>query len=122
MKIDTTNTLTESQINDWKKQYKKILQRDNSLKKIYKSIVGEEVIIWRKLKRSEYIDIMTNSSFKDDDSNKSPYLRQDAIVKMCCLYPSNIDEIIEENGALSTYISDEIMLKSGFEITATTEM
>ena len=36
MKIDTTNTLTESQINDWKKQYKKI----------YKSIVGEEVIIW----------------------------------------------------------------------------
>lgn len=41
MKIDTTNTLTESQINDWKKQYKKI----------YKSIVGEEVIIWRKLKR-----------------------------------------------------------------------
>ena len=87
MKIDTTNTLTESQINDWKKQYKKI----------YKSIVGEEVIIWRKLKRSEYIDIMTNSSFKDDDSNKSPYLRQDAIVKMCCLYPSNMDEIIEEN-------------------------
>ena len=112
MKIDTTNTLTESQINDWKKQYKKI----------YKSIVGEEVIRWRKLKRSEYIDIMTNSSFKDDDSNKSPYLRQDAIVKMCCLYPSNMDEIIEENGALSTYISDEIMLKSGFEITATTEM
>lgn len=38
MKIETT-ALTETQINDWKKQYGKI----------YKSIVGDEVVIFRKL-------------------------------------------------------------------------
>ena len=106
------NTLTEEQIQDWKKEYGKV----------YKSIISEEAIIWRKLKRSEYIKIMTTIGETDEDNAKKVYMRQDEIVKICTLYPNNISEIIEENGALSTCIADQVMLKSGFDIDSTVEM
>lgn len=108
MKTETT-ALTEAQINDWKKQYGKI----------YKSIVGDEVVIFRKIKRSEYMQVMTDI---DNEDPMKIFLRQDMITKMTTLYPNNIDQLIEENGALSTVISNEVLGKSGFDLLSTTQL
>lgn len=108
MKIETT-ALTETQINDWKKQYGKI----------YKSIVGDEVVIFRKIKRNEYMQAMTDI---DSEDPMKVFLRQDMITKMTTLYPNNIDQLIEENGALSTVISNEVLGKSGFDLLSTTQL
>ena len=108
MKTETI-ALTETQINDWKKQYGKI----------YKSIVGDEVVIFRKIKRSEYMQAMTDI---DNEDPMKVFLRQDMITKMTTLYPNNIDQLIEENGALSTVISNEVLGKSGFDLLSTTQL
>ncbi|MGO5439292.1 hypothetical protein ACTQX2_00235 [Megamonas funiformis] len=108
MKTETT-ALTETQINDWKKQYGKI----------YKSIVGDEVVIFRKIKRNEYMQAMTDI---DNEDPMKVFLRQDMITKMTTLYPNNIDQLIEENGALSTVISNEVLGKSGFDLLSTTQL
>lgn len=108
MKTETT-ALTETQISDWKKQYGKI----------YKSIVGDEVVIFRKIKRSEYMQAMTDI---DNEDPMKVFLRQDMITKMTTLYPNNIDQLIEENGALSTVISNEVLGKSGFDLLSTTQL
>lgn len=108
MKTETT-ALTETQINDWKKQYGKI----------YKSIVGDEVVIFRKIKRNEYMQAMTDI---DSEDPMKVFLRQDMITKMTTLYPNNIDQLIEENGALSTVISNEVLGKSGFNLLSTTQL
>lgn len=108
MKTETT-ALTEAQINDWKKQYGKI----------YKSIVGDEVVIFRKIKRNEYMQAMTDI---DSENPMKVFLRQDMITKMTTLYPNNIDQLIEENGALSTVISNEVLGKSGFDLLSTTQL
>ena len=108
MKTETT-ALTEAQINDWKKQYGKI----------YKSIVGDEVVIFRKIKRSEYMQAMTDI---DSEDPMKVFLRQDMITKMTTLYPNNIDQLIEENGARSTVISNEVLGKSGFDLLSTTQL
>lgn len=111
--MKTENTLTETQINNWKKEYGKI----------YKTIIGEDVIIWRKLKRSEYVNIMLDESTDENtDVREKVFLRQDQITKIATLYPNNIEDLINESGALATCMSDQIMLKSGFEITSTVEM
>ena len=108
MKTETT-ALTEAQINDWKKQYGKI----------YKSIVGDEVVIFRKIKRSEYMQVMTDI---DSEDPMKIFLRQDMITKMTTLYPNNIEQLIEENGALSTVVSNEVLGKSGFDLLSTTQL
>ena len=108
MKTETT-ALTETQINDWKKQYGKI----------YKSIVGDEVVIFRKIKRNEYMQAMTDI---DNEDPMKVFLRQDMITKMTTLYPNNIDQLIEENGALSTVISNEVLGKSGFDLLSTAQL
>lgn len=108
MKTDN-NVLTEAQINDWKKQYGKI----------YKSLIGDLVIIFRKIKRNEYMKVMTDI---DNDDPMKLFLRQDMITKMTTLYPENVEQLIEENGAISTVIANEVLGKSGFDILSTTEL
>ena len=108
--MKTENTaLTEAQINDWKKQYGKI----------YKSIVGDEIVIFRKIKRSEYMQVMTDI---DSEDPMKIFLRQDMITKMTTLYPNNIEQLIEENGTLSTVVSGEVLGKSGFDLLSTTQL
>ena len=104
--------LTQEQIDTWKKQFGSV----------YKTIVSGEPIIWRKLKRGEYVKVMTKESLKKGSQDARVYARQDEITKICTLYPENIDKMIEENGALSSVISDEIMFRSGFAAEATTEL
>ena len=101
--------------------------------RVYKTIIADEVIIWRLLKRSEFKDIMNqvvyvqnevideegNAKMVDVIDEDATYdLRQEAIAKAVILYPSGI---VENMAAVADIISTECMLKSGFGETPVTE-
>ena len=74
-------------------------------------------IIWRKLKRSEYKEIM---STKFDDNDDIQYFeRQDAMAKKVILYPENVDRLLEDYAGVSDIIATETMIKTGFGIANT---
>ena len=79
-------------------------------------IAGIE-IIWRKLKRSEYKEIMSK---KYDDNDDIQYFeRQDAMAKKVILYPENVDRLLEDYAGVSDIIATETMIKTGFGIAIT---
>ena len=101
--------LNAGMIEEWRDTYKHI----------FKTTVGEHTFVWHKLRRREYVDIMTIQS---DNPASKVFDRQDAICETCVLFPENIEEIIEENGGLAGTIADEILLRSGFDISDTEEI
>ena len=101
--------LNAGMIEEWKDTYKHI----------FKTTVGEHTFVWHKLRRREYVDIMTIQS---DNPASKVFDRQDAICETCVLFPENIEEIIEENGGLAGTIADEVLLRSGFDISDTEEI
>ena len=102
--------------------------------KVYKTIIADEAIVWRKLKRSEYKEIMNLVIYEeiekvDEDGNKfidevedpdGTYdARQEAIAELVILYPNK--NIVEDMAAVADIISTECMIKSGFGETPVTE-
>lgn len=106
VKQDLASAKTDSlqnQIETWKIKYKKI----------YKNrIDSDNFVIWHSINRGEYKEIFSNadSSFLE---------KQEQIVKTVCLYPNNIDELIEERAGLANMLSEEILAYSGFAISET---
>lgn len=112
--------------------------------KVYKTIIADENIIWRKLRRSEYKEVMNIFVMKevhklddngellvdeegnyimgeviDDDATYDA--RQEAIANFVILYPTN-NNIVEDMAAVAEIIATECMIKSGFgEAPVTTE-
>ncbi len=101
--------------------------------RVYKTVIADEVIIWRLLKRSEFKEVMnqvvyTQSEVVDEQGNVSMIdvidedatydLRQEAIAKAVIIYPTGI---VENMAAVADIISTECMLKSGFGETPITE-
>lgn len=103
--------------------------------KVYKTVIADEPIIWRKLKRGEYKEIMNIVLYKeapklDDDGNEvldelgnvimeqvfddeATYdVRQEEIAKAVILFPNK--DIVEDMAAVADIISTECMIKSGF--------
>ena len=103
------DTITQEMIDNWKKEYGHI----------FKTSLSSESYIFRPLKRSEYVDVMTTQY--DDDKVKI-FKRQDEIVKKAVLWPENIDEIVETIGGVATTLADSILEKSGFDISQTEEL
>lgn len=101
--------VTAAQIETWKDKYRHI----------YKTTIGDISVIWRKLRRKEYVETMVE---KVDSQDTKIFDRQDEICRLCVLFPENINEIIEENGGISGAIADEILLKSGFDVSETEEL
>ena len=102
--------------------------------KVYKTIISDETIIWRKLKRGEYKDIMNLVVYKDEEKldeegnqiieqvfdDEATYdLRQEEIAKAVILFPGK--DIVEDMAAVADIISTECMIKSGFGETPKTE-
>lgn len=110
MKEEKTE-LTQEQIDAWKKEYGAI----------YRTNISGVPYIWRKLRRIDYVYVMAQKT-EEKSQDARVYARQDEITKLCVLYPDNIAELVEQNGALSTVISDEIMLRSGFAAEETEEL
>jgi adenine specific DNA methylase Mod len=101
--------------------------------RVYKTILADEVIIWRMLKRSEFKEVMNMAVYKDEiriDENGEKYteqiidedatydLRQEEIAKAVIIYPVGI---VEQMAAVADIISTECMLKSGFGETPQTK-
>lgn len=95
----------EQQIKEWKEQFGEI----------YKSEIGEHTVYWKKVKRKEYVQLMT----QEEKIGQSMYDTEEEIVKLCVLYPDNVEEIIDEDGGFATALSDHIMQRSGFTIKTT---
>ena len=110
--------------------------------KVYRTYLADETIIWRKLKRSEYKEIMDiivvkqvakldengnplldeqgNSIMEEVDDFDATYdLRQELIAKAVILYPDA--SIVDEMAACADVISTECMIKSGFGESPITE-
>ena len=101
--------------------------------RVYKTILADEVIVWRLLKRSEFKEIMNMVIYNDEvvvDENgnevvnqvineEATYdMRQEEIAKAVIIYPQGI---VEQMAAVADIISTECMLKSGFGETPVTE-
>jgi hypothetical protein len=117
-------------------QIQKVIEKGKKqFKKVYRTYIADETIIWRKLKRSEYKDIMDVIVVKDvpkldengnplldeegnnimesvDDMDATYDLRQELIAKTVILYPGA--EIVDDLAACADIISTECMIKSGF--------
>ena len=96
--------------------------------KVYKTILADEAIVWRKLKRSEYKEVMNMFVYEDvkvvdEEGNESVSqridedatfdMRQEEIAKRVILYPV-ASKIVEDMAAVADIISTECMIKSGF--------
>ena len=102
--------------------------------KVYKTTIADEDIVWRKLKRGEYKEIMGLVVYKDEekldeegnqiieqvfDEEATYDLRQEEIAKAVILYPNS--SIVDEMAAVAYVISTECMIKSGFGAAPETE-
>lgn len=101
--------------------------------RVYKTIIADEVIIWRLLKRSEFKNVMNQTVYKEEivedengnqvvkqveDEEATYDLRQEEIAKAVIIYPQGI---VESMAAVADIISTECMMKSGFGETPKTE-
>lgn len=98
----------EAYLDTWKAQYKRI----------FKNEIDGEVIIWRRLKRGEYKEILKADTGEEDKI----LTKQELMVKASVLYPFDIESLIDENAGLATVLSEEILAKSGFAISYTEEI
>ena len=103
--------ITPEMIEAWKKEYGKI----------FKSVIDGEDYIWRKLKRREYVEVMSDVE-EDEDMNEKIYKRQEKIAKTITIYPENASEIIDNEAGIATSIADEALVRSGFNVSKTEEL
>lgn len=96
-------------IEKWKQEHKRIFKND----------IDGETIIWRRLKRGEYKNILKEV---EEDNNSQILTKQEKMVVAAMLYPFNAEELIEENAGLATVLSEEILARSGFAISYTEEL
>lgn len=93
--------------------------------KIYKTTIDNQAFVWRRIKRSEYVEAMTSFETKaetESEKNLRIYMRQERIAKSITVWPPNAEKLIEEYAGYATAIADEGILKSGFDIPETEEL
>lgn len=104
--------------------YDLIAQLKKKYKKIWKTtLVDGTEIVWRRLNRKEYKQIMKDY---EDIENRGERLmeREDAVCRAAVLFPRGeaLEEIIEYMAGASSVISDDIYEKSGFRVAAPEEL
>lgn len=109
MQIEET-AISQEQIDAWKAEFGKI----------YKTTVGDVEIIWRRLKRKEYVGIMNETAELDREA--AMFERQERFVKTVAIWPANVEVLVEDYAGLATQLADEIVVKSGFDFGTTDEM
>lgn len=110
MQIDK-DSLNQKQVEEWKKQFGHI----------YRNRICGVDVIWRKLRRKEYVDLMTKDYTK---GTAGIFERQERITKAAVLSPEaeEVKEYIECLAGFSTSLADEIMSRSGFDMSETEEL
>ena len=105
-KIDTSMEMSlDDNLIMWKKEYGSI----------FKTVIEDDIYVWRKLKRTEYKEItkMVSEEYKEDTQAQN-WLRQEEITKTVLLYPFDAEEAIEEAAGISVVISQDCLVRSGF--------
>ena len=91
------------------------------LKKDHKEVFITDMaglqIVWRKLKRSEYKELMTTEFSENEELQFLE--KQEFIAKKVILYPYNVEELVEEYAGVAEIIATETMLRTGFGLTNT---
>lgn len=101
------------QLDSWKQEYKKLFKT---------TLTDGTVLIWRRLKRSEYKQFMRDYDAMKDDEDRL-WAREEAVCRACILYPGTeeVDQILEYQAGVATIISDDIFANSGFAVKEKTE-
>lgn len=102
-----SDSISQQQLDEWKLQHGEL----------YRTYLNGQNYIWHKIKRKDYIALMTDSELSAlDNAELRIFLRQEKITKLCVIYPDTktLDDIIENNAGVAGNLSDEIMMISGF--------
>lgn len=105
MNID--NLVDKKQLDSWKREFGEI----------YRTDLNDQVYIWHKLRRKDYIEVMSDESLNTiENGDLRVFMRQEKILRKGVLYPSGeeLEYLIDNNAGVAGNISDEIMLASGF--------
>lgn len=93
------------------------IKKEQGLKEVFITDIADQKIIWRKLKRSEYKEIMTREYSENEDL--AYFEKQDFVASKVILYPENIEELLEDFAGIADIIATETMVKTGFGLTET---
>ena len=102
-----SDSISQQQLDEWKLQHGEL----------YRTYLNGQNFIWHKIKRKDYIALMTDSELSAlDNAELRIFLRQEKITKMCVVFPDKdtLEKIVENNAGVAGNISDEIMMISGF--------
>lgn len=93
------------------------IKKEHGLKEVFITDVADQKVIWRKLKRSEYKEVMTREY--DENEDLAYFEKQDFVASKVILYPENVEELLEDFAGIADIIATETMVKTGFGITET---
>lgn len=103
-------TISKAQIDEWKAEYGHV----------YRTMNGDDPIIYRPVRRSEYTKLMLETDISEEDEEvvekriERTENRRTAICAVATLYPENIEEVMESQAGLAASLAEEIMAHSGF--------
>ena len=98
-------------------QIAKDIKKEHGLKEVFITDIADQKVIWRKLKRSEYKEVMTREY--DENEDLAYFEKQDFVASKVILYPENVEELLEDFAGIADIIATETMVKTGFGITET---
>ena len=93
------------------------IKKEQGLKEVFITDIADQKVIWRKLKRSEYKEIMTREYSENEDL--AYFEKQDFVASKVILYPENAEELLEDFAGIADIIATETMVKTGFGLTET---
>lgn len=101
------------QLKEWKQEYKKLFKT---------TLTDGTVLIWRRLKRSEYRHFMKEYESVSGRDERI-WEREEAICRACTLFPpqEEMDRMLEDQAGIATLLSDDIFANSGFAVKEATE-
>ena len=101
------------QLEAWRQEYKKLFKT---------TLTDGTVLIWRRLKRSEYKDLMKQYDEMSEQDTRI-WTREEEVCRACILHPDRqeLNNILEYQAGVATVISDDIFANSGFAVKEKTE-
>ena len=93
------------------------IKKEQGLKEVFITDIADQKVIWRKLKRSEYKEIITREYSENEDL--AYFEKQDFVASKVILYPENVEELLEDFAGIADIIATETMVKTGFGLTET---
>lgn len=106
--IDTPKTI---------EQIAEEIRKREGLKEVFITDIADQKVIWRRLKRSEYKEVMTKEYNENEDL--AYFEKQEFVASKVILYPENVEELLEDFAGIADIIATETMIKTGFGLTET---